>query len=109
MATRSAVLGWAHDPTSSIEQPLFTVPAGYTYILKTITLFNGSSSNQTITLYYVPAGGPSITLYTTTTFGPATNVWFNIWWVFEPGDSLSFLVSGNKWDLYASGAALIGD
>lgn len=116
MATRSTVIGNG-TTTGTGWVTLFTCPAGYTALVKTIVGgFEGAAidTQYVLSVAYQPSGGPVIPILSASAYnidpaGRASAGGINIWLAMLPGDVMLISDDGlARWNVTASGALLVG-
>jgi hypothetical protein len=107
MPTRSARLA-SGKPAAAVTTNLGTVPNGYTWLVKSATVFNGAGVADFCYLYLQDAAGNlSFLLYQTALASNGHSEWEG-WAALNPGDSLfAFSTQGSSM-FWVSGAKLPG-
>lgn len=86
---------------------VYTVPAGFTAIVKRVCTFIGGTGASFIGLYSIPAGlGLSFFLRYTGALDVNTVDEWDTWFVLEEGDSLGFTMGGSSANCIGFGALL---
>lgn len=108
MTTRSAVLGHFQSTVSVLSGNVFTVPAGQTWIVKSVVTLNGngSSSAAVVSVSTTPTA-MGVYLVNKTLAGVTADYWEG-WVVMVPGDVLAVLAGLDNVRFWISGTKLIG-
>jgi hypothetical protein len=108
VTTRSAVLGHFQSTVSVLSGNVFTVPAGQTWIVKSVVTLNGngSSSAAVVSVSTTPTA-MGVYLVNKTLAGVTADYWEG-WVVMVPGDVLAVLAGLDNVRFWISGTKLIG-
>lgn len=107
MTTRTAVLG-AAIPPANVQTTLFTVPAGFTNILKSVWMHNDAGGNNFLSLILARTGQPNFIIIFGQLFAPGDIGSWNGFLAMAPGDSLQALAPAGSAEFWASGSRLFG-
>lgn len=107
MATRTTKIA-SIKPAASVNTNVLTVAAGYTWILKSVVVFNNAGVADTV--YAVPsdaAGNPANIIYGVVVAAGARVEW-NGWLVLVPTDQVAVLSVNGTSIFWLSGTKLAG-
>lgn len=108
MTTRTAVLGVGQVAAGGGSVTLGTVPAGETWILKSVLAYNaGAASDSPLFFMFDHVSGLNAYL-PTSSIATGGTFRFDGWVVLAPGDALGLLQNTTAWRVRASGTRLLG-
>jgi hypothetical protein len=107
MPTRSTALAVA-IPVAGPLVTLFTVPAGFTYVVKSLMIYNGGVGPDTLYAGFKDPAGTDVYVYTNQALASAGRLEWNGWMAMNPGAQfVVFSTTGNS-HFWVSGAKLEG-
>ena len=107
MSTRSTKLG-SIKPAAAVETILFTVPVGYTYIVKDVVALNGGGGTDLVAAYAKDAGGLRGVCFYNTTIAAFAIARFAGWLVLNPGEQFAVYAGSGRSEFWVSGTSLVG-
>jgi hypothetical protein len=107
MSVRSAVLAIG-KPAAATYTVLGTVPAGQTWILKSIVVLNRGAVADTVTVQGAHAGAIAANLLNAAVLAAGASVAQDSWLVLQPGDILAVYATAGVSDFWVSGTKLSG-
>lgn len=110
MPTRSARLAASH-PAAATATTLFTVPNGYTYLIKSVFVYENAPGGDTIIVNMSSPGVPAQiagSLLAGSALASGGRMEWEGWAALNPGDSLVVYASLGLADFWVNGAKLPG-
>lgn len=107
MTTRSSRLAAGANFGGTLT--VLTVPAGETWLLKSVIVYNRNAAAQDVTVFAVDhVIGSQGNIIRAIALGAATRAeWFG-WMVLQPGDIVSIINANAQVDYWVSGTRLLG-
>lgn len=105
---RSGVLARVETPVASVSATFGTVPAGTTWILKSIAITSNNAAQQTVQVYTLTSLGTIGVYLINQLLAAQASLYWTGWHAMAPGDTLGYFESGGPIRIWASGAALPG-
>lgn len=91
---------------ANVNTVVYTVPAGFAFILKSVILTNESSTAVTPAIWSIAAGGSPYVFETLQPLAANASFSYATWHVLNSGDELAIGSSGSTVNYWVSGAVL---
>jgi hypothetical protein len=107
MPTRSTKFG-SFVPTAGVWFPVLTVPAGMTYLVKSVVIRNNSAFTAIVNVRAGDPGGARGAMVYNRSILTVQGFEWNGWVALNAGDTLEAMSDQNFVDFWISGAKLVG-
>jgi hypothetical protein len=106
MSTRSTALGRHTSAGGSSNGSFGAIPAGETWLVKSVKVHNGGVGSLTIAVFVTSADGLTSVYFVNQSVAQGADVEWNGWLAAVPGDAVRYQLGGDGVNVWVSGAKL---